>query len=244
MDDPYRALVCAAQGTCGFHPGARDPGAERPLISAFFTPSSRLLTPRPRNLGVMMPRFLHRQSAAGATRPPLDGTPSPTVNDVHSQLNETAVARVVQAGGTGELQQVVQHAAATGQRISIAGGRHAMGGQQFGTGGLLLDMTRMNRVLDLDSQSGLVVVEAGIQWPELVNHLLWAGAGQAEPWGIIQKQTGADRFSIGGSDAGDNHGGGPGGAGGIRAIRTPRLVARPGRPLPGRRTTNTGLVSH
>src|SRR5438128_8945833 len=101
MDDPDRALVCAAQGTCGFQPGARDPGAERPLISAFFTPSSRLLTPRPRNLGVMMPRLLHGQSGADATRLTVDGTPVRTVNDVHSQLNETTVACVVQPGGVG-----------------------------------------------------------------------------------------------------------------------------------------------
>src|SRR4051812_35469012 len=206
MDDPDRALVCAAQGTCGFQPGARDPGAERPLISAFFTPSSRLLTPHPRNLGGMMPPFFRHQSGPDEARLTVDGTSLPTVNDVHSQLNETSVARVVQVGGVGEIQQLVRRAAETGQQISIAGGRHAMGGQQFGTGGLLLDMTRMNRVLDLDSQSGLVMVEAGIQWPQLVNHLLWAGAGQAEAWGIIQKQTGADRFSIGGSLAANIHG--------------------------------------
>jgi FAD/FMN-containing dehydrogenase len=191
----------------------------------------------------MMPPFLHGQSAAGATRLTLDRTPLPTVNDVHSQLNETTVARVMQPAGVGELQQIVRHAAATGQQISIAGGRHAMGGQQFGTGGLLLDMTRMDCVLDLDSQSGLVVVEAGIQWPQLVNHLLWAGAGQADPWGIIQKQTGADRFTIGGSLAANIHGRGLRMRPIIGDIESFELVDAHGSIVPCSRTTNTDLFS-
>ena len=139
-------------------------------------------------------------------RPLLTDTSSAVVNDVHSQLNETDVSRVIQVESVQELQQVVRSAAATGQQISIAGGRHAMGGQQFGTGTILLDMTRMCRVVDLDSERGLVQVEAGIQWPQLVTHLLWAGGGQPGQWGIIQKQTGADRLSIGGALAANIHG--------------------------------------
>ena len=50
------------------------------------------------------------------------------------------------------------------------------------------------------------IVEAGIDWPRLIDHLLWAGAGQAQPWGIIQKQTGADRLTIGGALAANIHG--------------------------------------
>jgi FAD/FMN-containing dehydrogenase len=81
-----------------------------------------------------------------------------------------------------------------------------MGGQQFGTGTILLDMARLDRVLEMDAERGLVVVEAGIDWPRLVNHLLWAGAGQPNQWGIIQKQTGADRLTIGGALAANIHG--------------------------------------
>ena len=41
-----------------------------------------------------------------------------------------------------ELQEAVRGAAARGLSVSVAGGRHAMGGQQFGAGTVLLDMTR------------------------------------------------------------------------------------------------------
>lgn len=139
-------------------------------------------------------------------RPFLSVSSSSVVNDVHSQLNETTVRRIVPVASIRELQQVVRSAAATGQQISLAGGRHAMGGQQFGTGTVLLDMSRMCRVVDLDSERGLVVVEGGIQWPQLVTHLLWAGGTQPGQWGIIQKQTGADRLSIGGALSANVHG--------------------------------------
>jgi FAD/FMN-containing dehydrogenase len=128
------------------------------------------------------------------------------VNDIHSQLNQTAVSRVVEVESLPQLRQVVRGAAALGQQISIAGGRHAMGGQQFGRGTLLLDMRRFSRVLDLDVERGLVTVEAGIDWPQLVTHLLWAGGSQPGLWGIIQKQTGADRLTIGGALSANIHG--------------------------------------
>ena len=128
------------------------------------------------------------------------------VNDVHSQLNRTTVARVVRVETVGALQQAVRTAAIEGSTISIAGGRHSMGGQQFGTGSTLLDMTSLCRVVDFDAERGLVTVEAGIDWPRLVNHLLWAGAGQPQPWGIIQKQTGADRLTLGGALSANIHG--------------------------------------
>jgi FAD/FMN-containing dehydrogenase len=143
--------------------------------------------------------------------------PSPrVVNDIHSQLNQTTVSRVVEVESVQALQQIVRSASALGQQISIAGGRHAMGGQQFGRGTLLLDMRRLSRVLELDVERGLVVVEGGIDWPQLITHLLWAGANQPGQWGIIQKQTGADRLTIGGALSANIHG---------RGLRMRPLVA-------------------
>jgi FAD/FMN-containing dehydrogenase len=128
------------------------------------------------------------------------------VNDVHSQLNRTRVGGVIEVRSVPQLQHVIRHAAEARQQISIAGGRHAMGGQQFGQGTLLLDMRCLCRVVDLDVERGLVTVEAGIQWPELITHLLWAGGGRPGTWGIIQKQTGADRLTLGGALAANIHG--------------------------------------
>src|SRR3990172_1750151 len=67
-------------------------------------------------------------------------------------------------------------------------------------------MTGMNRVLRFDAGKGEMEVEAGIEWPELVAYLLQAQEGSRKPWGIVQKQTGADRLSIGGALSANVHG--------------------------------------
>ena len=143
-----------------------------------------------------------------ATAEPSPVSPDSTsiVNDVHSQLNRTRVRRVVAVDSVAALQRAVRQVANEGGRISIAGGRHAMGGQQFAADAVLLDMTSLSRVIDFDREGGLITVEAGIDWPRLVNHLLWANAGQASHWGIIQKQTGADHLTIGGALSANIHG--------------------------------------
>ena len=93
-------------------------------------------------------------------------------------------------------------AQAAGRPVSIAGGRHAMGGQQFCAGGVVLD----TRPLDARSRAStpsaaLIEVEAGIQWPALVDAL-----ARARRWAIAQKQTGADRPLVGGAVSANVHG--------------------------------------
>ena len=134
--------------------------------------------------------------------------PKLIVNDIHSQLNPTTVAEIISVDSLAAIQAIVHRAAQQEQAICIVGGRHAMGAQQFGTGAVLVDTTRLNRVLNFDPAAGLIEVEAGIQWPELIGYLVSAQQGQPWPqqWGIAQKQTGADRLSSGGSLAANVHG--------------------------------------
>jgi FAD/FMN-containing dehydrogenase len=129
-----------------------------------------------------------------------------SVNDIHSQLNRTRVAAIVRPTSVAELQSAVRLARSEGLPLSVCGGRHSMGGQQFCTRGLLADLTALNRVIDLDAERGLITVEAGIDWPALVGHVAWANAGQTQAWGIVQKQTGADRLTLGGALAANIHG--------------------------------------
>jgi FAD/FMN-containing dehydrogenase len=130
----------------------------------------------------------------------------PVVNDIHSQLNTTRVDRVVTPKSVAEIQAIVRQAKKERKSVSISGGRHAMGGQQFGKGTIHLDMSAFNRVVHFDRERGLIEVEAGIQWPALVDYLLEAQKDQWPQWGIIQKQTGADRLSIGGALSANIHG--------------------------------------
>jgi FAD/FMN-containing dehydrogenase len=122
------------------------------------------------------------------------------VNDIHSRLNETAVAEIVRVDSIESIQQALTQARALGKPLAIAGGRHAMGGQQFCAGGVLLDTRGLDRVLALDGHRCTIEVEAGMQWPRLLEVLRDASITFA------QKQTGADDLSLGGAVSANVHG--------------------------------------
>jgi FAD/FMN-containing dehydrogenase len=116
------------------------------------------------------------------------------------------MARIFRPNSVAGVQQVVRKAGRHGRAIAIAGGRHAMGGQQFAAGEYLLDMTGLDRVLEIDLERGEVEAEAGIMWPALMAALTAAQEGLPRTWGIIQKQTGADRLTLGGALSANVHG--------------------------------------
>lgn len=138
--------------------------------------------------------------------PPVSTPDAVLVNDVHSKLNPTWVARIEDAASIARVQAAISAAAAERRAVCVAGGRHAMGAQQFATDGVLIDTRGLSRVIAFDSEQGIIEVEAGIQWPELVAQLHSLQPGVRRSWGIAQKQTGADRLSIGGAVAVNAHG--------------------------------------
>jgi FAD/FMN-containing dehydrogenase len=158
-----------------------------------------------------------------------------TVNDIQSALNETEVAEIVEVTSLEEIQATVRRAAAESKPVAIAGGRHAMGGQQFCSGGLLLDTTRLDRVLSFDADAGLVEIEAGVQWPALLEYL------RGGPWAFAQKQTGADRLSIGGAVSANVHGRGLTMKPFICDVESLTLVCANGEPVVCNRTENAEL---
>jgi FAD/FMN-containing dehydrogenase len=128
------------------------------------------------------------------------------VNDVQTELNLTRVDRLIKIRSEEDVIAAIRQARNSGHSISIAGGRHAAGGQQFGLGTILLDTTSMHRAINLDSNSGKLEVEAGIEWPELVQYTLDVQRGNNQQWAIAQKQGGGDRFAIGGALSANAHG--------------------------------------
>jgi FAD/FMN-containing dehydrogenase len=149
--------------------------------------------------------------AAGAlVAPPFlrraDAQPHVVVNDLHSQLNETRVRGVLTPRAVADVQAAVRSAAAEGTAVSLCGSRHAMGGQQFGADTLLIDLRSLNQVGALDAERGTIQVDAGVEWPALVAALVDRQRGRPRQWGIAQKQTGADRLTIGGALSANAHG--------------------------------------
>ena len=154
--------------------------------------------------------FLRASSFFALQTPAADtGT---TVNDIHSQLNPTRVREIVRAGTATDIARAIREAETAGRSICVAGGRHAMGAQQFARDAIMLDMTQFNRVRTFIPSQGLVEVEGGVMWPALVDYLLKAQQGRqpapraVDGWGIAQKQTGADRLTIAGALSANVHG--------------------------------------
>jgi len=139
---------------------------------------------------------------------PLESVPVTIVlNDVHSALNPTPVRRVERPRTLEELQSLVRRARSEGFGLSVAGGRHAMGAQQFATNQVHVDTTAMCAVLGSDASRGWLRVEAGAMWPAIIEatHRMPASA-DGTAWAIRQKQTGVDDVTLGGSIAANAHG--------------------------------------
>jgi FAD/FMN-containing dehydrogenase len=164
------------------------------------------------------------------------------VNDVHDQLSATWVNRIVQPESLDGVRSALKLAAADKRALCIAGGRHSMGSQAFATDGVLVDTRKLTRVLSFDDERGLIEVEAGMQWPQLLQALNYAQPGERK-WAFNQKQTGADRLSLGGSLAANAHGRGlalPPIIGDVEAIK---LLDARGRLLTCSRAENPELFS-
>jgi len=129
------------------------------------------------------------------------------VNDKHAKLNRTWVKSIFKTDSLDELKAAIKSAASAKESVAICGGRHAAGGQQFATDSILIDTVSLNKVLNFDKTSGLLTVEAGILWTQLLDYLESNQDQKAEKlWGISQKQTGADSLSIGGTLSANAHG--------------------------------------
>lgn len=164
-------------------------------------------------------------------------------NDIHSKLNATRVAEIVFPRSEDDVIAAIRRAEPEGKSISICGGRHAMGGQQFGKGTILLDMTELDFIRPVDSEQGTVEVGAGIKWPALISTLQTQQENEATVWTIRQKQTGADHLTLGGALAANIHGRGLHMKPIIGDVESFRLVGADGIPRHCSRSENADLFA-
>jgi FAD/FMN-containing dehydrogenase len=198
-------------------------------------------------LAAAWPQAAWSQAARKAAKP-APGTI--LVNDVHSQLNSTRVFRIATPTSVDAVSGLLASARRERRPVCIAGGRHAMGGQQFCADAVMLDIRKMNRVLAFDGERGLLEVEAGIQWPEILAYLqTQSGAtsttdkpdATGKAWAFAQKQTGVDRVTIGGSLSANIHGRGLAMPPFVNDVESFRLITGRGQLLNCSREENSEL---
>ena len=163
------------------------------------------------------------------------------VNDIHSQLNPARVNKVLKPQSAEQLADIVRSASQQGRTLSLAGKRHAMGGQQFGTDTDLIDMTSCNNIISLDKQSGIIEVESGTIWPSIIDYCWNAQRDDPKPWSIAQKQTGADALTLGGGLAANVHGRGLTMRPIIQDVESFKLITAEGAEIACSRSINSEL---
>ena len=163
------------------------------------------------------------------------------VNDVHSQLNSVRVFRIVAPQSLDEVRAALAAARKDERAVCISGARHATGGQQFCADAVMLDIRKLKRILHFDRERGLIEVESGMQWPDLLEHLHVSQRGVEKAWAFAQKQTGADRLTMGGCLSANIHGRGLAMPPFINDIESFKLITARGNVLNCSRSENAEL---
>jgi len=104
-------------------------------------------------------------------------------------------ARIERPASRGELVEAVKRAGDAGLNVRAVGSGHSFTDIAC-TGGVLLDLERLDRVLEVDREAGRVKVEAGIDLREM-NETIWGYGLALENLGDIDKQTAAGAVSTG-----------------------------------------------
>ncbi|MFX1239056.1 MAG: FAD-binding oxidoreductase, partial [Promethearchaeota archaeon] len=78
-----------------------------------------------------------------------------------------------------EISEILKVANQYGIKIIPRGGGADLtgGAKPIGDGGVVLDLTRMNKILDIDEKNQITTVEIGISWSELCEQLSRVGVG-------------------------------------------------------------------
>lgn len=78
---------------------------------------------------------------------------------------------VVEPSHAGDVQAVIRFAKEHGLHVSTRGSAHSQSELGISSGGILLNMKSMRKIISMDRDSLTVDVEAGVIWRDLVHHL-------------------------------------------------------------------------
>ncbi len=134
-----------------------------------------------------------------------------------------------------ELVEIIGHAARHDPPVTLRGAGHSAGGQSFCMDALMVDTSRLDRILELDEESRTVRVQCGADWGVLTAAL--------EPLGLcVTTKQEFDLFTIGGSVARNVHGKSFDYGPLIEAIDSFRLLTAEGRIIRVSRNENAELL--
>lgn len=120
------------------------------------------------------------------------------VDDV-TGMNKTSVTKIFQPTCVDDITDAINEAIRNGKQISMFGQRHTMGGHIVAKDGIVLDMTRYDKVIDFNKEERTITVQPGITWAKLIHYLDQHGLSPM----VLQSYA---TFSVGGSIGANIHG--------------------------------------
>lgn len=114
-------------------------------------------------------------------------------------LASHAMSYVARAGSREEIEQVLAEARRRGLSVTMRGSGYSYGDEILNEGGVILDLTRMNRVLDWNPETGRMTVEPGVTYGQALACCL------KDNW-VVPVVPGTRHPTFGGSLANNVHG--------------------------------------
>ncbi|WP_351237409.1 LLM class flavin-dependent oxidoreductase [Streptomyces sp. NPDC002133] len=89
----------------------------------------------------------------------------------HTYIRRGSPALVLRPGNAAEVVDAVRYARSQEVPLSVRSGGHGISGRSTNDGGVVIDLSRMNRVTVLDRSTGLIRLEPGARWGEVAQAL-------------------------------------------------------------------------
>lgn len=120
----------------------------------------------------------------------------PVIIEEISELSPTRVKKIIVPDSIKEIREVIKDSDVP---LSIAGARCSQGGQIAYEDGIVIDMTNLNSVIDLDTKNQTITVQTGITWKKLIEHI--------DPYGLsVSCMQSYGDFTVGGTISVNAHG--------------------------------------
>lgn len=113
-----------------------------------------------------------------------------------SRLSSTYVSRVIKPESISQLQKIIKQSKSP---ISFAGAKFSQGGQIAYPNGTVIDMTGLNKIVNLDIKNKIITVQPGIRWRDIQTYI--------DPHNLsIKVMQSYNDFTVGGSLSVNVHG--------------------------------------
>ncbi|MGI0490968.1 FAD-binding oxidoreductase [Alkalinema pantanalense CENA528] len=150
-----------------------------------------------------------------------------------SKLDATLVAGIFQPKSVAEIRDLIAEATRLGQKISMSGARHTMGGQIAFPNALHLDMRHFDR-LRYNDRDRTVTVQSGATWKQIQRELGQHGRA-------VRVMQDSNIFTVGGSLSSNIHGKDPRFGSLIESVVSFKLLNAAGQEVVCSRSQNSEL---